>query len=110
MESNKTLSVLDALRALEMIEGSLDAFVDSAPVAVEAMGGRDAIQKLSQMTCIGPVPRFSVDQWTHMAEEHRVNQREQKNLEGLRAKGLLSQPGNANVPGCGTSFTGVVSR
>jgi hypothetical protein len=72
------LSVAEALQELARIDRSLDAFYATAPFAVDAMGGRDAIQALCQPTCIGPVPRLSDDAWSAMAHEYVERQRGQR--------------------------------
>lgn len=64
------LSASDALHKLGLIEGALDAFCATAPRAVVEFGGREAIQRASQMTCIGPVPRLSIERWSRFAAEH----------------------------------------
>ena len=61
---------------LGRIDRALDAFERSAPRAVAAMGGREAIQARSQMTCIGPVPRLTAEEWEPLATEHADGQRE----------------------------------
>lgn len=66
------LSAKQALQALDVIDKALDAFCKTAPAAVKAMGGREAIQPLCRMTslCMGPVPRLTAEQWAPMALEH----------------------------------------
>lgn len=64
-------SVADAIKALRLIETTLDNMCATAPRAVAEMGGRDAMRRACQMTCIGPVPRLSVEQWSAMAVEHQ---------------------------------------
>lgn len=66
------LSVLDALRQLNSIDRSLDAFVATAPQAVEELGGIEALRRMSQTTCVGPIPRLTADQWAAMAAEQQA--------------------------------------
>lgn len=67
-----TLSAKQTLQALGVIDKALNAFCETAPVAVNAIGGREAIQPLCRMTslCMGPVPRLTAEQWAPMALEH----------------------------------------
>ncbi len=34
------------------------------------MGGRDALARRSEMTCIGPVPRLDAETWERMSQEY----------------------------------------
>ncbi|MPS28828.1 MAG: hypothetical protein E2576_11965 [Alcaligenaceae bacterium] len=69
MAEAKKLSVAEALEQAELIEGTLDRFEQTAPHAVEALGGRDALAACSEMTCIGPMPRLDVATWAGMSRE-----------------------------------------
>ncbi|HWP19529.1 MAG TPA: hypothetical protein VNO84_10400 [Burkholderiaceae bacterium] len=64
------LSVAEALAKAEQIEVMLGAIEGTAPEAVAAMGGRDALARRSEMTCIGPVPRLDADEWERMSQEY----------------------------------------
>ena len=64
------LTVAEALAKAEQIDVMLGAIYDTAPDAVEAMGGRDALARRSEMTCIGPVPRLDADEWERMSQEY----------------------------------------
>lgn len=68
---SKVLSMAEALEHAELIEGTLDRFEETAPEAVRALGGRDALAACSEMTCIGPVPRLDQDTWAAMAGEYQ---------------------------------------
>ena len=70
------LTALEALAELAKIDRSLDALCATAPKAIAALGGRDALQSFSQMTCIGPVPRLSAEEWEPLAAEHAEAQRD----------------------------------
>lgn len=72
---SRGLSIAGALAALANIDRALDSIYATAPRAVEAMGGRVAIQAISQMTCVGPVPRFTTEEWGTLAAEHANAQR-----------------------------------
>ncbi|MDN7447315.1 hypothetical protein QZM03_08175 [Burkholderia multivorans] len=69
MTEPKKLSVAEALEHAELIEGALDRFEETAPHAVEALGGRDALAACSEMTCIGPVPRLDQETWAGISRE-----------------------------------------
>jgi len=64
------LSVAEALAKAEQIEVMLGAIEGTAPEAVAAMGGRDALARRSEMTCLGPVPRLDADEWERMSLEY----------------------------------------
>lgn len=66
------LSVAEALAKAEQIELMLGAIQGTAPDAVEAMGGRDALARRSEMTCLGPVPRLDADEWERMSLEYEA--------------------------------------
>lgn len=66
------LSVAEALAKAAQIEGMLDAIEGTAPDAVQAMGGRDALARASEMTCLGPVPRLDADEWERMSLEYEA--------------------------------------
>jgi hypothetical protein len=67
---SENLSVAEALHKAEQIDARLDAINGTAPDAVQAMGGRDALARRSEMTCIGPVPRLDVGTWERMSLEY----------------------------------------
>ncbi|WP_182212498.1 hypothetical protein [Stenotrophomonas acidaminiphila] len=67
---SENLSVAEALHKAEQIDAMLDAINDTAPDAVQAMGGRDALARRSEMTCLGPVPRLDADEWERMSLEY----------------------------------------
>ncbi|HTN84983.1 MAG TPA: hypothetical protein VL242_14895, partial [Sorangium sp.] len=75
------LSVAEALMRAEQIDAMLDAVQGTAPEAVEAIGGRDALARRSEMTCVGPVPRLDADEWQALSEEY----------EGTRAHGSVNR-------------------
>ena len=64
------LSVAEALQAAALIDLSLAAFEETAPRAVAALGGREFLSRRSQMTCFGPVPRLTEEEWCSMSEEY----------------------------------------
>ena len=69
---SENLSVAEALAKAEQIEVMLGAIHDTAPEAVAAMGGRDALARRSEMTCLGPVPRLGADEWERMSLEYEA--------------------------------------
>jgi hypothetical protein len=64
-----TMTVQEALMRAEQIDRSLDAWVGTAPDVVTSLGGRDALARMSEMTCIGPVPRLDVATWARASQE-----------------------------------------
>ena len=67
---SENLSVAEVVQRAAQIDGMLDAIQGTAPDAVQAMGGRDALARRSEMTCIGPVPRLNADEWERMSLEY----------------------------------------
>ena len=70
---SEKLTVAEALERAEQIDRNLDAFDETAPKAVAAMGGRDALARSCEMTCIGPIPRIDADTWQAMSNEYAGN-------------------------------------
>jgi hypothetical protein len=75
-DESSELTAADALGMLADIERSLDVFVDTSSQAVEALGGRDAMASLCEMTCIGAVPRLDATAWQLMSNEYKERQRQ----------------------------------
>lgn len=72
---SESLSVAEVVQRAAQIDAMLDAIKGTAPDAVQAMGGRDALARRSEMTCIGPVPRLDAGEWELMSLEYE-NRRE----------------------------------
>ena len=70
---SEKLTVAEALQRAEQIDRNLDAFDETAPQTVAAMGGRDALARSCEMTCIGPIPRIDADAWQAMSNEYEGN-------------------------------------
>lgn len=83
MTKAKKLSVADALAQAELIESTLSAFEKTAPHAVKALGGRDALARMSDMTCIGPMPRLDQETWAGIFKEFQ----ERRDWEAREAGG-----------------------
>ena len=64
------LTVAEVVQRAAQIDAMLDAINDTAPDAIQTMGGRDALARRSEMTCIGPVPRLNADEWERMSQEY----------------------------------------
>lgn len=67
---SENLSVAEVVQRAAQIDAMLDAISGTAPDAVQAMGGRDALARRSEMTCLGPVPRLDADEWERMSQEY----------------------------------------
>ncbi|MBN5034650.1 hypothetical protein JY448_13490 [Stenotrophomonas maltophilia] len=78
---SENLSVTEVVQRAAQIDAMLDAISDTAPDAVQAMGGRDTLARRSEMTCIGPVPRLGADEWERMSQEY----------EGRREHGSINR-------------------
>ena len=70
--TSEKLTVEEALLRAEQIDRNFDAFDETAPKAVAAMGGRDALARSCEMTCIGPIPRIDADTWQAMSDEYEA--------------------------------------
>lgn len=86
IEQQRNLSPQAVIFAIEVINRALDAHCNTAPRAVEAMGGRDAIRKRLEgmavgqgevvIGILGPIARLTIEQWSAMAAEHAEHQKE----------------------------------
>ena len=70
--TSEMLTVEEALLRAEQIDRNLDAFDETAPQTVAAMGGRDALARSCEMTCIGPIPRIDADTRQAMSNEYEA--------------------------------------
>ncbi|WP_353088538.1 hypothetical protein [Stenotrophomonas sepilia] len=67
---SENLSVAEVVQRAAQIDAMLDAINGTAPDAVQTMGGRDALARRSEMTCVGPVPRLDAGEWERMSLEY----------------------------------------
>lgn len=67
---SEKLTVAEVVQRAAQIDAMLDAIHGTAPDAVQAMGGRDALARRSDMTCLGPVPRLDAAEWERMSLEY----------------------------------------
>jgi hypothetical protein len=67
-----SLTVDGALATLALMEAVMAAFAETAPQAVAKMGGVEGLIARSRMTVFGPIPRFTVEEWSAMAKEVTV--------------------------------------
>lgn len=70
--TSEKLTVAEALQRAEQIDRNLDAFDETAPQTVAAMGGRDALARSCEMTCVGPIPRLDEGEWQAMSDEYEA--------------------------------------
>ena len=70
--ASEKLTVAEALARAELIDRNIDAFDRTAPETVAALGGRDALARTCQMTCVGPIPRIDADAWQAMSDEYEA--------------------------------------
>lgn len=70
MAKSEGMSAAEALGRVAAIENTLDAWEQTAPDAILALGGRDALARASDMTCIGPVPRLDAKTWERASREY----------------------------------------
>ncbi|OZA27358.1 MAG: hypothetical protein B7X91_08810 [Hydrogenophilales bacterium 17-64-11] len=79
--TSETLTVAEALAMSQMIDRNMASFEQTAPQTIAAMGGRDALARSCEMTCIGPIPRIDADAWQAMSDEY----------EGRREHGAVNR-------------------
>lgn len=65
------LTVAKVLHQAGLIDRTLDALAKTAPEAIAAMGGREALARTCEMTCIGPIPRINAVAWETMSREYQ---------------------------------------
>ncbi len=97
----RRLTAFEALYELRKIDVCAERFCRTAPRAAEAFGGMAAVQASSEMTCIGAVPRLTVEQWEPFAAEHADIQwgRVNREPEGVS---LSEDPHRSRTAGAGT--------
>lgn len=64
------LTVAEALAQANLIDLTLAAWEETAPHTVAQLGGRDALARLSHMTCIGPMPQLDEATWEQASREY----------------------------------------
>lgn len=80
------LSVRQVLAELDGIERSIGSYERGTPRAFEAFGGREALLRRSEATCVGPIPRLTNDEWQVFSLEHAELQRERSASRDPRAR------------------------
>lgn len=107
--ARRGLSVHGALVANVCIEKATNAYLETAPRAVAALGGRAAIHARFQgmavgesgncIAVLGPVPRLTVEEWQAMAMENVEAQRiVWDTWRGVAAAGERPGPGDPSLP------------
>lgn len=69
--NGRSLTIAEVLLNAELIDRSLNALQDTAPKGVHALGGVTALANLSEMTCIGPIPRLDQATWERLSREYQ---------------------------------------
>ena len=80
MAKNEGMSAGEALERMAMIECTLDAWEQTAPGEIKTLGGRDALARASDMTCIGPVPRLDKASWERASREYQGQRMDTRSL------------------------------
>lgn len=70
--ASEKLTVEEVLYHAEMLDRNIDAFDRTAPETVAALGGRDALARTCDMTCVGPIPRLDAETWERMSLEYEA--------------------------------------
>lgn len=109
-ELTRGLSAREAMAELDRIDRAIAAYVETAPEAVEAMGGRAALRRIAEPTCVGPVPRFSVEEWSAVATEHAARRAPYSEPAGKREQGPEPRDREADSSSRGRGFVGTIGR
>lgn len=104
------LSAREALAELDRIDRAIAAYVETAPEAVEAMGGRAELRRISEPTCVGPVPRFTIEGWSALAAEHAARHAPYGELAGRRVERPEPRDEGCDPSSRGRGFVGRVGR
>lgn len=92
-----------ALAEIHKIYACAENFCLTAPNAVAEFGGMAAVVASCQMTCIGPVPRLTEEQWEPMAAEHAEGYREAQRRRTLEnPEGVCPRTRTGREAGAGT--------
>ncbi len=69
--ASEKLTAFEAIVFAEGIDQQLDAWEETAPQGVAAMGGRDAFAQRLETASIylSPVPRLNAEEWERMSNE-----------------------------------------
>lgn len=70
MAKADALTVAEALAKADLIDRTLAAWEQTAPHLVASLGGRDALARRCEMTCIGPMPRLDEPVWEQASREY----------------------------------------
>lgn len=95
------LSVKQVLAELDGIERSIGSYERGTPRAFKAFGGREALLRRSEATCVGPIPRLTNEEWATFAAENAELQRERWASRDPRARAGIAvgqEPGADVIP------------
>ena len=67
------LTAEEALHQLAVIDQVPAVWQKTCPQFVEALGGPDELLKRSEMTCVGPMPRLTAEEWEKASREFQAN-------------------------------------
>ncbi|WP_222910020.1 hypothetical protein [Pseudomonas sp. DNDY-54] len=67
------LTAEQALHQLTQIELVPGIWRKTCPRFVEALGGPDELLRRSEMTCVGPMPRLTAEEWEMASREFQDN-------------------------------------
>jgi hypothetical protein len=88
----RKLTVAEAIEAAALIEQTLDAFEQTAPLAIAALGGREELARRSHMTPFGPVPKLTEAEWVGMCEEYEERRNHGDLADRQRSLGRVPRP------------------
>lgn len=71
--ASEKLTVEEVLYHAEMLDRNIESFHETAPKTVAALGGRDALARTCNMTCVGPIPQLDAETWQAMSDEYEAS-------------------------------------
>lgn len=64
------IPLIQALQMLRSVGAGLDVFAATCPRFVESIGGTAGLSSKCEMTAVGPVPRFTPEEFERAAAEY----------------------------------------
>jgi hypothetical protein len=98
MAKADALTVAEALAKAGMIDTTLQAWEETAPHLVASLGGRDALARHCDMTCIGPVPRLDAATWERASIEYEERRRHKAGNPYAAPPGMYEPGPAADTP------------
>lgn len=72
-KQSEPLTAEQVLHQLAVIEQVPAIWQNTCPRFIEALGGPDELLRRSEMTCVGPIPRLTNEEWEKASREFQDN-------------------------------------